>query len=154
MNAAMKASSLRSWRERMTQTLWFEALGLAVVSPLFAHFSGAGMGDSLTVLVALSIVVMSWSAAYNSVVDFVEWRLAGRVASDRPHHWRALHAIGNEASAVVLTWPLIVALTSLGWLEALWAEVGLTLTYAAYGYVFHLAFDRLRPMRPGMQSAR
>ena len=147
-SAAPASPLLRSRRERALQTLWFEGIGLAVVSPLFAHFSGVHMGSSLFVLMMLSITVMTWSAIYNSVVDRIERRLAQRVASDRPHHWRVLHAVGHEVSAVAFTWPLVVALTSLGWMDALWAEAGLTLAYTAYGYLFHLVFDRLRPVRP------
>ena len=51
-----------------------------------------------------------------------------------------------EATTVIVTWPLLVALTPLGWIEALATDIGLTLTYALYGYLFHLAFDRLRPI--------
>jgi uncharacterized membrane protein len=57
-----------------------------------------------------------------------------------------LHAVGLEATSALVTWPLIVAVTGLGWLEALVADFGLTLAYALYGYLFHLAFDRLRPV--------
>jgi uncharacterized membrane protein len=141
--------TLRSRRERLIQTLWFEALGLAIVSPLFAFFAGVSTGESLVVLIALSIAVMGWSAVYNTAFDRIEQHCTGRVASDRPHGWRVLHTVALEASALVVTWPLIVALSSLGWLEALAAEVGLTLAYALYGYVFHLGFDRLRPVRAG-----
>jgi len=34
----------------------------------------------------------------------------------------------------------------LAWLQALAAEIGLTLVYALYGYLFHLGFDHLRPV--------
>jgi uncharacterized membrane protein len=142
----MKSGAIRNLRERVIQTLWFELLGLALVTPLFAYFSRATAGDSFTLLLVLAIVVALWSGLYNSAFDLLELRLAGRVASDRPHRWRVLHTIGLETSAVLLTWPLVVALTSLGWQQALLADIGLTLTYAAYGYVFHLAFDRLRPV--------
>ena len=138
---------LRSRRERVIQTLWFEALGLVIVSPLFAFFTGASTGESFTVLAALSIAVMGWAAFYNTAFDRIEQRCTGRVASDRPHRWRVVHTILLEASALVVTWPLIVALSSLGWLEALGAEIGLTLAYTLYGYVFHLGFDRWRPVR-------
>jgi len=40
----------------------------------------------------------------------------------------------------------MVALTPLAWLQALAAEIGLTLVYALYGYLFHLGFDHLRPV--------
>ena len=140
-------AALRSRRERAIQTLWFEALGLALVSPLFAQFVGGTGAESLLVLAALSVTVTGWSALYNTVVDWAELRCTGRVASDRPHRWRLAHAIGLEFTAVLLTWPLIVALTPLGWLDALVADLGLTVAYAVYGYLFHLGFDRLRPVR-------
>lgn len=149
-----KPGAIRNLRERVIQTLWFELLGLVLVAPPFAYFSGATTGDSFTLLLVLAIVVALWSGLYNSVFDLAEVRLTGRVASDRPHGWRVLHAIGLETSAVLLTWPLVVALTPLGWQQALFADIGLTLAYAAYGYVFHLAFDRLRPVLGEPRSHR
>jgi uncharacterized membrane protein len=139
-------AAVRGLRERVIQTLAFEVLGLAIVSLPFAYFSGATAGDSLLLLTTLSIVIMSWSALYNTAFDHVERRVTHRVASDRPLRWRVLHAVALEASALVVTWPLIVALTALSWREAFIAEIGLTLAYTAYGYCFHLAFDRLRPV--------
>ena len=139
---------MRSLRERVIQTLWFELLGLAIVAPLFAFFSGATPGESFVLLLVLAVVVTFWSGFYNSAFDRAEMRLTGRVASDRPQRWRALHAVGLEASAMVMTWPLVVALTPLGWHAALVAELGLTVAYVVYGYAFHLVFDRLRPVMP------
>ena len=46
---------IRSRRERLIQTLWYEALGIVVVSPLFAHFAGPSMSGSLVMLTALSV---------------------------------------------------------------------------------------------------
>lgn len=148
------APAIRNLRERAIQTLWFELLGLAVVAPLFAYFAGTTAGESFTLLLVLSIVVTLWSGLYNSAFDLAELRLAGRVASERPHSWRVLHTLGLETSAIVLTWPLVVAFTPLRWHEALVADIGLTLAYVAYGYVFHLAFDRLRPVRSSPRSHR
>jgi uncharacterized membrane protein len=145
---------IRSGRERLIQTLWFEALGALVVGPGFAWFTATPAGESFVVMLALSIAVMGWAAFYNTAFDRVERRVTGRVASDRPQRWRVLHAVGLESTAVVVTWPLIVALTSLGWLEALVAEFGLTLAYAVYGYFFHLGFDSLRPVRGPSTAGR
>jgi uncharacterized membrane protein len=142
-------SRLRSRRERWLQTLCFEALGLALVSPLLAWFAGASTGESLLVLAALSMAVMCWSALYNTLFDLLDLHCTGRVASERLQGLRVLHAIGLETTATLVTWPLLVLLTPLGWLEALTAELGLTAAYAVYGYCFHLGFDRLRPVRAG-----
>ncbi len=143
------AGTLRSRRERLIQTLCFEALGLAIVSPLFAQFVGGTSAESLLVLAVLSVAVMGWSALYNTAFDWVELRCTGRLASYRPHRLRLVHSVGLELTAALLTWPLIVALTPLGWLESLAADIGLTLAYTVYGYLFHLGFDRLRPVRAG-----
>jgi uncharacterized membrane protein len=143
---ARRPRAVRSPRERLIQTLWFEALGLAIVSPLFAQVAGGSAGESFILLAVLSAAVMVWSALYNTAFDWVEHRRTGRLASDRPHSLRLVHAVGHEVTAVVVTWPLIVALTSLSWLEALAADIGLTLAYALYGYLFHLGFDQWRPV--------
>ena len=108
--------------------------------------AGTTVVDSLLLLLLLSAVVTLWAALYNTVFDVVEHRIAHRAASSRPQRWRVVHALGLEISAVALTWPLLMLLTPLGWQAAFVAEIGLTLAYAAYGYVFHLAFDRLRPV--------
>lgn len=142
------AEGLRTARERAIQTLWFEGLGLLLVAPAYAWATGAGTGESFGLVAALSVAVMLWAALYNSVFDRVERRLTGRVASDRPHRLRTVHAIGLEVSSVLVTWPLIWALTDLGWWGALAADLGLGAVYAAYGYVFFWVFDRLRPVRP------
>lgn len=138
---------LRSARERAIQTLAFEGLGLLLVAPLYAAVSGSGGGESFAVVAAVSVAVMLWAALYNTLFDGVEWRLTGRVASDRPHRLRTLHAVGLELSSVVVTTPLIWALTDLGWWGALAADLGLAAAYAAYGYLYFWAYDRLRPVR-------
>jgi uncharacterized membrane protein len=64
-----------------------------------------------------------------------------------------LHALLHEASAAVLTWPAIVAMTGLSWSAALGADIGLTLAYALYAYAFHLVYDACRPLRAVRQGA-
>ncbi len=138
---------LRSARERLLQTLLFEAGGLLLVTPMVGWLTGARAGESLALLAALSVAVMAWAALYNTLFDQLEARLAGRAASDRPHRLRVLHALGLEVSSVLVTWPVIVWLAGLGWWQALAVDIGLGLVYAVYGYVYHRLFDRLRPVR-------
>ncbi len=141
------AGGLRSTRERVVQTLWFEAIGLLAIAPLYAVVAGAGLKESYAMVAVVSVVVMCWSAVFNTAFDLVELRVTGRVASARPHRLRLLHAALHELTAVAATWPVIWAMSSLTWAEALVADLGLTLAYTAYAYVFHIGFDRLRPVR-------
>lgn len=50
---------LRSWRERFVQALWFEVLGVAIVSPGFTLLSGTSTSVALLALVAVSA---AWAA--------------------------------------------------------------------------------------------
>jgi uncharacterized membrane protein len=159
--AGASGAPMRGAAERLVQTLWFEGVGLAIVTPLYGRVTGAGIGESFTVLAVLAALMMVWSAGFNAAFDWAEWRLAGRVASDRPLGLRALHALAHEATAVLVSCPIIATMTGLGWQDALLLDVTLTMTYAAYGYVFHLVFDALRPVRarartsgPGAPAAR
>ena len=147
MNQATESAPLRSPLDRLQQTLWFEALGLALVAPLYAWVTDSAAMESLGLLVALSLLVMAWSALYNTLFDHWEWRRHRRVASDRPPGLRTLHAIGLEATVVTLSCPLIMVFTGLDFWPALGLDLALSAIYAAYGWAFHWSYDRLRPVR-------
>jgi uncharacterized membrane protein len=147
------AAGLRSTRERVIQTLWFEGFGLLLVAPGYAWVTGAYAGESFVMIAAVSLVLMVWAGLYNTAFDSVERRRTGRVASARPHALRTLHALGLEASSVLVSCPVIWAMTDLGWWGALLADLALAGVYAVYGYAFHWVFDRLRPVPQGMDRA-
>lgn len=140
------SAPVRDLRERVIQTLWFEGVGLALVAPLYGWLAGSSLGDSFALIATVSVVVMAWSAVYNTLFDLAERRWAGRAASSRPHRWRTVHALGHELTAVIVSCPVIYAMTDLGWWGALMVDLGLTVAYAIYAYAFHMTFDRLRPV--------
>jgi uncharacterized membrane protein len=140
--------TLRSPRERLIQTVSYELGGLCLSVPLVAVVGGGTTGEAVTLMLALSVAVLIWSPIHNTAFDWLDFRLSGRVASDRPQRWRLVHAASHEASTVVVTLPILIWLGGLGLWAALLADLGLTLLYAAYAYVFHLVYDRLRPVRP------
>ena len=138
--------TLRTPRERLAQVVAYEVLGIAIVSPGLAWYAGLSVDESAMALVVLSLVAMTWTGAYNEWCDRLEWRVRGQCASARSHTCRWLHACGLELSLTLFTWPMLVAVTDLGWREALAADIGLTVAYVCYGYAFHLAFDWWRPL--------
>ena len=144
----LRAGGLRSRRERVVQTLWFEGVGLLLVAPLYATVMRATAGESVALVAVVSLVVMGWAALFNTLFDRIEWRLTQRVASARPTGLRVLHAVTFEATAMAVTVPVIWAMSHMTWLQALQVDVALTLTYMVYGYAFHRVYDRWRPVRP------
>ena len=139
--------SLRSARERLLQTLAYEAGGLVLSVPLVALVGGGTPGEAFALMLTLSIAVMLWSPLHNTLFDWADLRQSGRVASDRPQRWRLVHAASHEATTVVVTLPILMWLGGLGFWAALVTDLGLTLLYTAYAYLFHLLYDRLRPVR-------
>jgi uncharacterized membrane protein len=140
---------LRCTKERILQSLCFEAGGLLLVVPAYALIFASSAKHSFGLLFVLSLLVLAWSPLHNTVFDWWEARLTGGVASDRPHGLRFVHATSHEATSVAVTLPALMWLGGHGFWGAIAVDVCLTLTYAAYAYVFHLAFDWLRPVVKG-----
>ncbi|WP_227754432.1 chlorhexidine efflux transporter [Stagnihabitans tardus] len=138
--------TLRSARDRALQSLLYEAGGLCLSVPLYMAWAEFGAGQSLGLLVALSLAVLLWSGLFSTAFDWAEHRLTDRLSSDRPWGWRLLHAVLLEATSILVTLPLLVLLGGLGWAEALVADLALTLLYATWAWVFHLAYDRFHPL--------
>lgn len=146
--------SLRSLHERAVQTVAFELGGIVIATPLYALIFSAPFGGSLTLVLALAVAMMLWSPLHNTVYDIIDLRLSGRVASDRPHGWRILHAISHEATSLIVTVPILVTLGGHSPFEAILVDLGLTALYVVYAYSFNILYDRLRPVQPRRQENR
>ena len=89
---------------------------------------------------------MSALAALSSSQGEHRYRRRLRLASDRPHRLRLVHAAMLELSALGVTVPVVMHLGGYGFRDALFFDMALTVFYTLYAYVFHLAYDRLRPV--------
>ena len=139
--------SLRTFRERILQTIAFEAGGIVLVTPVYALSMGAGVSHAFTILISLSVVAMLWSPLHNTVFDWLDLTLTGRVASDRRQRLRLAHVISHEVTVMVVTLPLLMVLGGHSFKTALMLEIGFSTAYAAYAYVFHIAYDHWRPVK-------
>lgn len=139
--------AIRSPRERLLQAVAFEAGGLVMVAPVYGLVMGAGALDSVAVVVGVAVTAALVSPLHNHVFDLIEWRLTGRLASDRPPRMRMLHALSHEGSSTIATVPVIMLLGGHGFWAALAIDVAMTVFYAVYLYGFHLFWDRWRPVR-------
>ena len=144
--------SIRSLRERLLQTVCFELGGVVVATPIYMIVTGNTAAEGAPLVVALAIVVMVWSPLHNSIFDVLEWRLLRRIASDRPHRWRIVHAVSHEVTSLVVTVPAILMLTDHTLLEAVLLDIGLTVIYIVYAYLFHVIYDRFRPVPQGAKK--
>ena len=114
---------LRSLGDRIRQIALFEIGGLVLITPPFAWLSGVPLSESLGMLALLALIAAVWNGCYNTGFDWVEGRLTGRTADRRPFRLRCLHALGFETGLLILTLPVIMWWTGMGWLEALIADM-------------------------------
>jgi uncharacterized membrane protein len=141
--------SLRTWRERACQSIVFELGGIVLAVPAYAMIFGQPAAESLVLVLALSLAVLIWTPLHNWAFDTVEWRLTGRVASDRRTGLRLVHAASHEVTSMILTLPLLMTLGGHGLAEAILVDLGFSAFYAGYALVFYWAWDHISPVRPG-----
>ena len=145
---------LRSFADRVRQVVLFELGGLLLITPPFAWASGVPLAESIGLLAVLAAIAAVWNGAYNTAFDWIEGRLSGRRADRRPFGLRCAHACGFEGGLLLLTLPVLVAWTGMGWLEALVADIGLAAAYTLYALLFNLGYDRLFPIAAGAAGDR
>ena len=139
-------TKLRSPLDRARQVLLFELGGLLLTTPPFVWASGVPAMDSLVLLALIALIAAFWNAIYNTTFDWVEGRVTGRTADRRPYALRIMHALGFEGGLILITLPIFMAWTGMGWLEALFADIGLAIAYTLYAFVFNLGYDRVFPI--------
>jgi len=145
---------LRSFADRLRQIALFEVGGLVLITPPFAWASGVALSESVALLAVLALVAAIWNGSFNTLFDWVDGRLSGRTADRRPLRLRLVHAALFECGLLILTLPVIMYWTGLGWVEALIADIALALAYTVYAFLFNLGYDRLFPIaRPALPRA-
>jgi len=124
----------------------FEIGGLVLITPPFVWVTGVSPLDSLGLLAVIAAIAAVWNALYNTTFDWIEGRLTGRTADRRPVRLRVAHAVGFEGGLLLVSLPVVMAWTGMGWLQALFADIGLAAAYVVYAYVFNLGYDRVFPV--------
>ena len=139
-------AKMRSPLDRVRQVVAFEVGGLVIITPPFAWASGVAPADSLGLLALVALIAALWNAAYMTAFDWIEGRLTGRTADRRGKFMRVVQAAGFEGGLLLISLPIVMAWTGMGWVDALLADIALALAYVVYAYVFNLAYDRVFPI--------
>ncbi|GHU38682.1 membrane protein [Betaproteobacteria bacterium] len=137
---------LRTPFDRLRQVLMFEIGGLLLITPPFVWFSGVPLPDSFGLLAVIALIAAVWNVLYNTSFDWIDGRLTGRTSDQRPTLLRVAHAVGFEGGLLLISLPVVMLWTGMGWLQALLADIGLAAAYVVYAYVFNLGYDRVFPI--------
>lgn len=136
----------RTTKERIVQSIVYEISGTLLATFAYLSFFGGSGWGALSTMVALSVAFVIYAPFFNAAFDWIEWRVARRVASDRPHRIRVLHAILLEGSDTFLAVPILMGMGGHSLLEAIATDLALLALHSAFAYIYYLAFDRLRPI--------
>ncbi|MDR5903382.1 MULTISPECIES: PACE efflux transporter [Halomonas] len=139
---------MRSWRERLTHMVLFEALGLAIVIPASSALTGHDSGAIGVLAVGLASAAMLWNLIWNRLFD--SW-----VPTRRRSVWqRIAQAGGFELGLLIMTLPVVAWWLQIGLVEAFWLDLGFMLFFLCYALVFNTAFDRIMHRRLTQERCR
>lgn len=147
MNVVMAQKvKLRSLKDRIRYTVIFETVLLTMLVPAGMIFYDRDILDIGLLGVVLVVKAMVLNIIYNWVFDRLEAR-TGRVASDRPHKLRIIHAIGFEVTLAITSIPIYTWWLKITVLEAILIDVVVTTFIVGYTYIFTLVYDLVFPIK-------
>lgn len=122
---------------RILHATLFEIGGLAILVPAGSWLLGYDGLQFGSLALLLTLTAMVCNMIYNHGFEWFE----------RRHGWqrtlkvRIAHSSGFELFLTLVTVPLTAWWMSMGWLDALLLDLGLTLFYLVYGFCFNWLYD-------------
>lgn len=127
-------------QRRIIQAALFEALAVALVTPLLNAVFGGGALTNLLLTLSMSGIALIWNVSFNALYEAWEAR---HPVGGRPLLRRILHGLLFETGLTLLLVPLLVWWLKITWLAALLTDVSLSVIFVVYAVVFTWCFDMI-----------
>jgi len=134
----LRWNNLQGIRRKIVYVSLFELIAVAVTSTGLAAGSSSSLQHASVIAVATSVIAVVWNLIYNTV--FERWE-ARQTVRGRSMQRRAAHALGFEFGFMFMLVPLFAWWLHIGWWHALVLDLGLSLFFLVYTFVFNLGFD-------------
>ncbi len=135
---------MRTLPDRIRHTVLFEAIALVIV----AFIGSWVIGRSVTLVGALSLIfsvlAMVWNLVFNWMFD--HWDRAYRNSARRGFLIRALHAALFELGMLIAGLFIVAWWLQTSYTEAFLINVGFSLFFLVYAYVYNWAYDQVFPV--------
>jgi len=143
---------IRTGLDRLRYALLFEGVLVVALSVAMALLFERSLFDVGALSIGLSVIALVVNFIYNYAFDKYDVR-QGRVPTERSTAWRAVHAVGFEATLVLVNLPVFMWWMDWSWWQALVFDASAMAAIVVYTYVFTLAYDRQFPItQPGMPA--
>lgn len=127
----------------------YEALAIAVTSLGLSAGSSFSLDHAGVAAVLASTTAITWNLIYNVLFEAIEARLQlqGRGLLNR-----VLHAIGFEGGLLLVLVPLFAWWLDVSFWRSLSLNIGLTLFFMSYMFVYNWVFDKIFGLPASVQS--
>jgi uncharacterized membrane protein len=132
--------AMQGLKRRIVYVTVFEGLAILVTGTSFASIAGSGFNRAAVAAVLSSVIATSWNFAYNLM--FERWE-ARQTKRGRSVARRIAHAVGFEGGLVLMLVPMFAWLLRISLVEAFVMDIGLTVFFLVYAYLYNLGFDYL-----------
>lgn len=136
---------MRTSSDRLRHTLLFELFGLALCTPLASWILDKSLVQIGALSIALSLIAMCVNYNYNLIFDMVLVRM-GRPVNKRPVWLRMFHSILFETCLIIISIPLVAWWLDMTLLVAFITDIGFTLFFLIYAFIFNWTYDVVYPM--------
>lgn len=130
----------KSIRERFFHAFCFEALAIAICTPLGAWLLDYSLAHMGLLTLMISLIAMLWNMVFNAAFDRIQLRFGFR----RTVTVRAAHAVAFEVGLVLTVVPLAAWWLGMSLWTAFLLDMGIVLFFLPYTFVYNLAYDSLR----------
>lgn len=129
-----------SIKERIFHTLLFEAIALLLLTLLAVLITGKSPLTVSGLAVSLSLIAMAWNFVFNIFFD----KLYGEDRLQRSLGVRIQHGLGFEAGMLVFSFPVIMWILQLSFVETFLLDIGAMIFFVLYAIGFNWIYDITR----------
>ncbi|WP_322013463.1 PACE efflux transporter [Paraburkholderia sp. J12] len=131
---------MQGLKRRIVYVTVFEGLAILVTGASLASIAGSGLNRAGAAAILTSVVATSWNFVYNLL--FERWE-ARQTKRGRGVARRIAHAMGFEGGLLLMLVPMFAWMLHISLVEAFVMDIGLTVFFLVYAYLYNLGFDYL-----------
>lgn len=128
-----------SFKERVIHSVLFEIGGVTLASLAVIIVGNAETANAVAVGVTMATVGMVWNFVFNLLFD----KVIKDNRAERGIGLRIVHTLLFKLGMLIIATPIVMYLMNWTLIQALLADVGLTVLIAVYAFMFNWSFDVL-----------
>lgn len=144
INLSRKVNQMRTLKDRIRHTVMFEGIALTLLAVFGAWITGHAPTELGVLGLMMSLIAMSWNLVYNWMFD--QWDNRVRDMAPRGVGLRIVHALLFEGGLLIVGLFVIAWWLSMTYWDAFMLDIGLSVFFLAYAFVFNWAYDVVFPV--------